>query len=437
MRVHGFKHRIHATQCLLLVFLVLGFQACSRPKANDHTEELSYESLDEVGPHFKLIFFSNGHYGYYQGLRNCGVPGTQLLQISEERIQELIRGFHDADFFSIPRIPKTSYDPWGVTLAYRDSLRIHEVVDYRRDNPKLVRLEEMMRKAVDVEKYLKPSVQVYRDLVASGWDVNTPGEDRGTAIAHAAQQQDLESVTFLLQQDADVSLDTLEFAAAGKNPEIFFSLLKAAKSNLNAPEKFRILISAAQGDISVARRMIESGLDLNATDREGTTPLIAAVHFHNTDLAKVLIASGADVHLRTLQGSRTPLMEAVACGSLPCTQLLLEKGAAVNLRDEAGRTALWYAAAATNDGFITALARHGADLDATDKEGQTALMHAMSMCYEWNIRALLDAGANPSITDKSGRSAIQQSTIAANDPKCDRCRKLIEDVLAGPRKMRR
>jgi len=53
----------------------------------------------------------------------------------------------------------------------------------------------------------------------------------------------------------------------------------------------------------------------------------------------------------------------------------------------------------------------------------------ISKCYKWNVKALLAAGADATITDSTGKSAVQQSTSSDIDPKCDRCRKILQEAL--------
>jgi ankyrin repeat protein len=426
----------YISKCFAIAFMatLIFTHACRQPQPQPYSENITYESFTEAGPHFKLVFFHYGKFGvcWFQGLSGCGVPGAQMLNLSEEAVRDLIQGFHDIDFFNMPRVPKASSDPYGVTLTYRDNLRIHEVADYRRDNPKLVQLEDRIRKTVDIEKFISPTVEVYRQLVASGgwaWNLDTADEYSQTALTYAARNQDLESVQFLLKQGAAVTAGALEAAAAGKKSEIFFLMLRGTTPDLKVSAHLRLLISAAAGNVEVARTLIKGGVDLNARDREGWTPLIAAAGYGNVDMARLLIEAGADVNLREADGSRTPLMFAIENGHLAVTRLLLEKGAQANLSDYAGRTAMHRAAWKGNTGFVTILAQHGAEVNARDKQGRTALMEAMSLCAEWNIKALLDVGADTALTDKSGKTALQQSASSDHDPKCDRCRKLLENAI--------
>src|SRR5213078_3197119 len=87
-------------------------------------------------------------------------------------------------------------------------------------------------------------------------------------------------------------------------------------------------------------------------------------------------------------------------------QLLLDRGAQVNARDNAGNTALFYAAyRQTSAGPIptTELARllldHRADPNARDKSGHTPLMVARIVGL---ARLLVDRGADVNARDSNG-----------------------------------
>src|SRR6266566_1142475 len=75
-----------------------------------------------------------------------------------------------------------------------------------------------MDAATDVQRYLKPSVALHRQLVDSGWDVNSVGPDQQNVLEHGARVTD----------------KTPEFAAGGGN--IAMSALKKGK---RSTEKYK------------------------------------------------------------------------------------------------------------------------------------------------------------------------------------------------------
>ena len=72
------------------------------------------------------------------------------------------------------------------------------------------------------------------------------------------------------------------------------------------------------------------------------TPLIGAPMGDHTELVELLIKKGADVNLKVDRGS-TPLHDAVGNESYEVAELLIAKGAAVNTQNDYGETPLDYA----------------------------------------------------------------------------------------------
>ncbi|MFP3032888.1 MAG: ankyrin repeat domain-containing protein [Wolbachia sp.] len=78
--------------------------------------------------------------------------------------------------------------------------------------------------------------------------------------------------------------------------------------------------------------MIENGTEVNALDNRSWTPLHCAAYDGNLEVAKSLLDKGADINAKTVK-STTPLHFAVAHDHLEVVELLLKKGAEVNALD--------------------------------------------------------------------------------------------------------
>lgn len=103
-------------------------------------------------------------------------------------------------------------------------------------------------------------------------------------------------------------------------------------AEVNSPSKnsqtVTPLHSAAAGQhLTIARRLIERGADVNARQAGDFTPLHAAAQNGQVELVELLLMNGAEVEPRTVEG-RTPLDYARESGDERVLALLIAHGAA-------------------------------------------------------------------------------------------------------------
>jgi hypothetical protein len=107
--------------------------------------------------------------------------------------------------------------------------------------------------------------------------------------------------------------------------------------------------AALTGNLQAVRQGIEAGADLNAKDPSGgSSPLIIAATFGRTEVAKALIAAGADVNQQNNDGSTALLTAALFCHS-EIVEALLAAGADKRIRSNTGSTALEVVSAPFDD----------------------------------------------------------------------------------------
>ena len=105
------------------------------------------------------------------------------------------------------------------------------------------------------------------------------------------------------------------------------------------------LINACnKGDIEAAKRALDSGADINATDESGDSALMLAMYGTHNNLAKELISRNADISTMRNKEGATVLMAAVNSTNAEIVSLLLSKNANIHQRDFEGETVLMYAA---------------------------------------------------------------------------------------------
>ena len=202
--------------------------------------------------------------------------------------------------------------------------------------------------------------------------------DCKTPLHHAAENGDIKMAKALIDAGADVNAkDRL----VGKTP------LRHAAEN---------------GDMKMAKALIDAGADVNAKDRFFTLLHIAAGNGH-TETAQTLIDAGADVNAK---GSRlvdiTPLHIATRNGHMETAQTLIDAGADVNAKDGSfGNTPLHTAAGNGHTETAQTLIDAGADVNAKDGSfGNTPLHTAAGNGHTETAQTLIDAGADVNAKDR-------------------------------------
>ena len=143
-----------------------------------------------------------------------------------------------------------------------------------------------------------------------------------------------------------------------------------------------ILVSAIQQApqetlVKLVGNLIAVGANVNGRDRDGQTPLAAAIALEQPVVAKYLVDAGADVNMRTLNRS-FPVIEATKKGYEHLVLQLIAKGADLNAADTLGRTALLAAVGRDRQRVVGSLIRAGANTRIRDANGIDAVLLADS-----------------------------------------------------------
>jgi ankyrin repeat protein len=110
-----------------------------------------------------------------------------------------------------------------------------------------------------------------------------------------------------------------------------------------------LLRAAYGGNREIVAQLIENGLDVNAHDPYGVTPLYLAVENGQMETVKLLLVHGANVNVIPKPNvpagrpSMTPLMVAAQRGHAEIVKLLIKHGADISA--EVGETAMYPAGA--------------------------------------------------------------------------------------------
>jgi ankyrin repeat protein len=175
------------------------------------------------------------------------------------------------------------------------------------------------------------------------------------ALVEAAERGDLAGVRRLVEGGASVEQRDARgrtpvlAATAGNHIEVVRYLISKG-ADVNAQDQQRdsaFLLASARGHTAIVRATLEAGADLKSTNRYGGTGLIPACHYGHVETVKLLLTTRIDVdHVNDL--GWTALLEAVILGDggtahAQIVQMLINRGANVNLADRQGVTPLQHA----------------------------------------------------------------------------------------------
>ncbi|XP_047634773.1 ankyrin repeat and KH domain-containing protein 1 isoform X11 [Phacochoerus africanus] len=265
-------------------------------------------------------------------------------------------------------------------------------------------------------------VGVVEILLDKGGDIEAQSErTKDTPLSLACSGGRQEVVDLLLARGANkehrnVSDYTpLSLAASGGYVNIIKILLNAgAEINSRTGSKLGIsplMLAAMNGHVPAVKLLLDMGSDINAQietnrntaltlacfqgraevvslllDRKanvehraktGLTPLMEAASGGYAEVGRVLLDKGADVNAPPVPSSRdTALTIAADKGHYKFCELLINRGAHIDVRNKKGNTPLWLASNGGHFDVVQLLVRAGADVDAADNRKITPLMSA-------------------------------------------------------------
>lgn len=194
---------------------------------------------------------------------------------------------------------------------------------------------------------------------------------------------------------------TLLFLGLTSNEQ---SQISAAGQATEAPKPDTDLVKQwfkAVGEfrLSELQRLVGK-IDVNIKNSEGLTALAIAIVKGDENLVKFLLSvDGINVDARNEIDEYTALLFAAELGYTNIAKLLLAAGADVNLKSKSGWTALEQAACKGNYSIVELLSKiQGIDVNSQDEHGSTALIWAAYKLLESDLRSISVHATNSKIT---------------------------------------
>jgi len=152
-----------------------------------------------------------------------------------------------------------------------------------------------------------------------------------------------------------------------KKPQVTEFLLKYL-------EEINLFEAAASGKFDAVAHLVYTHPDaIDAFAEDGFTPLGLACYFGQSEVARYLVLKGADVNQPSNNGFNVyPIHSAAAGNYTDIVRMLIDNGAQVNVKQQAGATPIHSAAQNGNLEMLILLLEHGAEVNTRMEGGKLA-----------------------------------------------------------------
>eukprot|EP01129_Flabellula_baltica_P002698 TRINITY_DN12520_c0_g1_i1.p1 TRINITY_DN12520_c0_g1~~TRINITY_DN12520_c0_g1_i1.p1 ORF type:complete len:461 (-),score=44.73 TRINITY_DN12520_c0_g1_i1:70-1452(-) len=177
-----------------------------------------------------------------------------------------------------------------------------------------------------------------------------------------------------------------------------------------------LCIACFEDNLSIVKLLVESGANLNKTNRNDEYPLMCA---NNIEVVKYLIDKGANIDIENVN-SVTALIDSIVKENVDKVNYLVEKGVDINYRTKSGILPLYVAwnkmwkslslDYELEDCILKTLVENGANINVPlSNGGKTLFQLACIDCighWMYLIDYLYKKGGNPYIRDSNGKNSI-------------------------------
>ena len=234
-------------------------------------------------------------------------------------------------------------------------------------------------------------------LHEKGANINAFDKDKNRIVHKAASRGDSASLLFKVASDLGADLkvpgaqgNTPAHHAADSGSKIILGLLNQKKIDIqtvrNAAGYTPLMLAARGGKLEAMRFLLERGASYNVADSDGRSLIELSIHWGNPEVMSLLQEHGANYqHVTTAGSDMHPIWKAVHEGQGASVAKLLDGGVSVEYEHNGVRM-LQLAIEVENLEVVRLLLERGAAVDVPDMRGWTALHSA---AWSGNIETVL------------------------------------------------
>jgi ankyrin repeat protein len=175
----------------------------------------------------------------------------------------------------------------------------------------------------------------------------------------------------------------------------------------------RLIEAAARGDLAEVQRWLRQGTNVNARNANGRTALTAAALGNHLEVARALIAAGADPDSQDDQRNNALLVTGET-GNVAMLRVVLKANPNLTRTNRFGGTALIPAADRGHLEYVREILKTKINLNYVNNLGWTALLEAIILGdggprHTEIVRLLIGAGAEVNLADREGVTPLQHA----------------------------
>ena len=253
--------------------------------------------------------------------------------------------------------------------------------------------------------------------------LSTDNKDRYLYLMFATHNEDVKLMSYLLDNDARVTGDTIYIAVHKANIEILETLLdhpNTKKGDVNdqgnaVNGNYPLIVAARKGLTKAVQCLVDHGVDLAVSNTKKLTALHKAIVYKKEEISEILIENGAPLDKKGGKFKRTPLHIAADMGQESIVKRLLRKGASTLVKDHRGHYPIHLAAIQGHAGAVRIMIQH----DKTQEKlkitsyGKKSFIKGLTVYHVavWKkhrnvLDELIKLGVDPNIGDCYGQTPI-------------------------------